>query len=153
MLMNNSSAEAGGLGSAELFCNSAASPQKHRKSRGLTKQVRATSRLRIALGKFEGNSGLIRIVDLVSGTTRQVPVQEWTHLDSVGWSADGKSLFVTNWSSKGGSILRVALSGKAQLLHTALGMELERPLPSPDGHYLAYGEVTTISNAWMIQNF
>ncbi len=55
---------------------------------------------RIAFGKFEGNSGLIRIVDLVSGTTRQVPVQEWTHLDSVGWSADGKSLLVTNWRPK-----------------------------------------------------
>jgi hypothetical protein len=32
-------------------------------------------------------------------------------------------------------------------------MEVERPVPSPDGHYLAYGEVTTAGNAWMIENF
>jgi hypothetical protein len=30
-------------------------------------------------------------------------------------------------------------------------MEIERPVPSPDGSFLAYGEVTTISNAWMVE--
>jgi len=108
---------------------------------------------RIAFGKFDDHNGKIRVVDLADGTTHEVLVKGWTHLDSVGWAADGKSLFVTNWASEGGAVLRVALSGEAQLLRREVGMEVERPVPSPDGHYLAYGEVTTAGNAWMIENF
>lgn len=109
---------------------------------------------RIAFGKLEGNGGHIRILDLAGGKARQISVKGWSNLTSVGWSVDGRSLFATNWASKGASILRVALNGETQLLHKApSGMQLERTVPSPDGHYLAFGEVATASNAWMIENF
>lgn len=106
---------------------------------------------RIAFGKFELRGGHIRILDLAGAEPRVVEPRAWDHLTSVGWSADGKSLFVTNWSSVAGSILHVALNGETQLLHKAAGMTLERPLPSPDGRYLVYGDVITTSNAWMIE--
>ncbi len=31
-------------------------------------------------------------------------------------------------------------------------MLFERPVPFPDGRYLAFAEVATASNAWMIEN-
>jgi Tol biopolymer transport system component len=108
---------------------------------------------RIAFGKCEPHGGHIRILDLANGERTQLTVEGWACFTSAGWSSDGKSLFVTNWASRGGSILRVALNGKTKLLYKALGMSLERPVPSPDGRFLAYGEVTTVSNAWMIENF
>jgi len=107
---------------------------------------------RIAFGGCEPHGSHIRILDLDGQRESQVSLRDWSCLTSVGWSTDGKSLFVTNWASRGGSILRVALNGEAKLLHKAVGMGLERPVLSPDGRFLAYGEVTTVSNAWMIEN-
>ena len=106
---------------------------------------------RIAFGKFEVSGGRIRILDLAGGEPRIIELRDWNNLISVGWSADGKSLFATNWSSLAGSILHVALNGEAHLLHTAAGMTLERPVPSPDGRYLIFGDVITTSNAWMVE--
>jgi hypothetical protein len=68
----------------------------------------------IAFGKFEVSGGRIRILDLAGGEPRIVELPDWSHLTSVGWSADGKSLFAKNWSSLAGSILHVALNGEAQ---------------------------------------
>jgi Tol biopolymer transport system component len=106
---------------------------------------------RIAFGKFEVNGGHIRILDLSNGESRVVELRGWDHLTSVGWSGDGRGLFATNWSSVAGSILHVTLNGETHLLHRAAGMTLERPLPSPDGRHLAYGDVITTSNAWMVE--
>lgn len=108
--------------------------------------------LRIAFGGCEPHGSRIRILDLERHQDSQVSLGDWSCLTSVGWSPDGKNLFVTNWATRGGSILRVALNGVSQVLRKSVGMGLERPLPSPDGRFLAYGEVTTISNAWMIEN-
>lgn len=107
---------------------------------------------RIAFGGCEPHGSHIRILDLDRHQENQLSLKDWSCLTSVGWSSDGKYLFVTNWASRGGSILHVALNCETRLLHKAIGMGLERPVPSPDGRYLAYGEVTTVSNAWMIEN-
>jgi Tol biopolymer transport system component len=109
---------------------------------------------RIAFGKFEGRGGHIRILDLAGGKTREISVKGWSHLTSVGWSADGRSLFATNWASIAASVLRVELDGETHPLYKApSSMQLERPVPSPDGRYLAFAEVGTASNAWMMENF
>jgi Tol biopolymer transport system component len=109
---------------------------------------------RIAFGKLEERGGHLCILDLAGGKRQEISVKEWSNLISVGWSVDGRSVFATNWASKGGSILRVTLDGEIQLLYKApSSSQLERPVPSPDGHYLAFGEVATMSNAWMMENF
>jgi Tol biopolymer transport system component len=109
---------------------------------------------RIAFGKFEGRGGHIHILDLTGGKAREIGVKGWSHITSVGWSADGRSLFATNWASMAASVLRVELDGETHPLYKApSSMQLERPVSSPGGHYLAFGEVATTSNAWMIENF
>ena len=107
---------------------------------------------RIAFSGCEPHGSHIRILDLERHHENEISLRDWSCLTSVAWLPDGKSLFVTNWAARGGSILRVALNGVPQVLRKSVGMGLERPLASPDGRFLAYGEVTTISNAWMIEN-
>jgi len=106
---------------------------------------------RIAFGETDEYIGRLRILKLRGGAAREVTVKGWTNLDSVAWSAGGDYLFVTKWLSQGGSLLRVDLTGAAQPLRKAI-MHIERPIPSPDGRYLAFGEVSSESNAWMIEN-
>lgn len=106
---------------------------------------------RIAFGKDEGSKGRVRILPVAGDGEQEVEVKGWGWLDSVAWSSDGKSLFVDSWSPKGGSLLHVLFNGQAQVLRKA-GLWMDRPTPSPDGRYLAFGEVTSNQNAWMIEN-
>jgi len=46
-------------------------------------------------------------------------------------------------------LLRVRLDGKAQMLYRGLKY-VENPFPSPDGRYLAFGEMTEDGNAWVL---
>lgn len=107
---------------------------------------------RIVFGQTDVRRGLLHILPLGGGPTADVLVNGWANLRSVGWSADGGQLFVSKGSSSGDSLLRVNLHGDAEVLRKA-GMWIERPAASPDGRYLAWGEVSSNSNAWMIENF
>ena len=108
---------------------------------------------RIAFGKFDPHHGNIRILPLRGGTARQISVQGWSHLNSVGWSADGKSLFVTKWGSRAGSLIRVDLNGVPQSQPLELFL-IERPVASPNGRHLAFAKLTPLEcNAWMIEHF
>jgi hypothetical protein len=72
---------------------------------------------------------------------------------SVGWAAEGASLFVSGTAPEGGAIIRhVFLDGRSELLYKVDG-SLERPTQSPDGRYLSFGQATSNSNVWTIQNF
>jgi Tol biopolymer transport system component len=104
---------------------------------------------RIALGKNEETKGLIRLLSLTGKPSREVPAGDWTHLLSVAWSHDGSALFVTAFASKGAPLLRVSLDGKAQLLYRGLKY-VENPVVSPNGRYLAFGEMTEDGNAWVM---
>jgi hypothetical protein len=106
---------------------------------------------RIAFIKLEETAGHIRIVDLASRQAREITLKGWNYLMSVGWAADGKSLFVAKWASRKreSSLLRVTLKGETQLI--LRGDHVERPVPSPDGRHLVFGLVTYSSNAWMVE--
>jgi hypothetical protein len=93
----------------------------------------------------------VRIVSLGGGTPRDVAVNGWSECDSLAWSADAQGLFISSWSVRGSSLLHVDLNGEAQLLRKAVKW-FERPLPSPDGRHLAFGEMTPESNAWIIED-
>ncbi len=106
----------------------------------------------IALGET-GRNGRIRILPLAGGAAREIPIRDFRAIASVGWSYNGSSLFVTGSAPEGGSVIRhVLMDGRSQLLYRADAW-LERPLASPDGRYLAFGQATSSNNVWMIENF
>jgi Tol biopolymer transport system component len=104
----------------------------------------------IAFGTREATSGVIQLVPLAGQAPRSVSAGGWTHLESVAWAANGAGLFVTSYGSKGFPLLFVSLDGHARLLHTA-HYYAESPVPSPDGRYLAFGEISPEGNAWIIE--
>jgi hypothetical protein len=104
----------------------------------------------IAFGTTEETSGRIRLLSLTGQPSREISVGRWTNLTSVAWAADGKALFVTGWASKEPPLLRVLLDGEAQLLYTGR-YYIQDPVPSPDGRYLAFGDVSEDSNAWIVE--
>jgi Tol biopolymer transport system component len=91
----------------------------------------------------------IRILDLASGAERHQLLAGSPLVYSVSWASDGKSLFVTTFSIKGSSLLRVFLDGRTRLLRQ-FSTWVETPIPSPDGSVLAFGEVSVNSNAWVL---
>ncbi|MGC1227130.1 MAG: hypothetical protein WA859_11670, partial [Candidatus Sulfotelmatobacter sp.] len=71
---------------------------------------------------------------------------------AVAWAADGKSLFLASFSSRGTSIIRSELAGEPKLMFKS-SWDIFSLDPSPDGHYLGFGPVIYNSNAWTIPSF
>lgn len=107
---------------------------------------------RIAYSEYELRSASIHILDLQSRATREVRLQGWAELTSLAWSADGQSLFVTSFSPTGSSLLRVTLDGRFWVLFKA-AKDVELPKPSPDGRSLAFSEIVSASNVWLLEGF
>jgi hypothetical protein len=58
--------------------------------------------------------------------------------------------FITNFDPAGSSLLHVTLDGKIRVLYKT-AKEAELPKASPDGRSLAFGEVVSASNVWLIE--
>lgn len=105
---------------------------------------------RIAYCERDLRSATIHIQDLGPGTTRDIPIPGWVELSALGWAADGKSLFVTNWEPAGSTLLHVTLDGRYRVLYKS-AKEAELPKASPNGRSLVFGEVVSASNVWLIE--
>jgi dipeptidyl aminopeptidase/acylaminoacyl peptidase len=104
----------------------------------------------IAFGRRDG-SDRIRLLSPAGEAPRELSTGGWMLLESASWAADGKSLFVSGFASKGGFLLRVGLDGRVEFLHRAIKY-MESPVASPDGRYVAFAENTADSNAFVIDN-
>jgi Tol biopolymer transport system component len=104
---------------------------------------------RVAYGD-RGAPPVIHVRELKQGATRDITIPQWPELLTVGWSADGGSLFATNFAPTGSSLLHISLDGKVDLLYKST-KDAELPKASPDGHYLAFGAVESSSNVWLIE--
>jgi hypothetical protein len=105
---------------------------------------------RIAYCERDLRSASIHIRELGRGMTRDIPIPGWVELSTLGWAADGKSLFVTNWAPAGSSLLHVTLNGRYRVLYKA-AKEAELPKASANGRFLPFGEVVSASNVWLIE--
>jgi Tol biopolymer transport system component len=105
----------------------------------------------IAFGARHTTNGRIMLLPLAGQMPREISAGDWKRLESVAWAADGQALFVTSYSSNGFPLLRVSLAGTAELLYTG-SYYIESPVPSPDGRYLAFGEITPEGNVWVIDD-
>jgi eukaryotic-like serine/threonine-protein kinase len=100
-----------------------------------------------------GRNDRIRILHLTPAGSREVPVKGFRLISAVGWSADGSDFFVTGMASEGGSVIRhIGVDGRNRLLYK-VDAWLETPLASPDGRYLSFGQATSSSNVWLLENF
>lgn len=107
----------------------------------------------VALSAFDYKAGDLQIVPLAGGTPQKLTAMPWTELVAAAWAADGKSLFLASYSSRGTSIVRMPLTGGPKLLFKQPSWDIFSLLPSPDGRYLAFGPVITNANAWTIASF
>lgn len=97
----------------------------------------------------------IEVLTLTNGKWREIATDSGAgDPRSVAWAADGKSLFMNYVTPDSFNLLHVALDGKMTLLHSGdRGQYFDKPIPSPDGKYLAFQTVTFDANVWIIDNF
>jgi hypothetical protein len=87
-------------------------------------------------------------------TKRDISVSADWSLQTVGWAADGKAVFVTVWTPKAFFLARADLAGPTQVLKNGGVSDLMPGIaPSPDGRYLAFGAETSDSNVWLLESF
>lgn len=108
---------------------------------------------RIALPVFDFKAGDVRILPLAGGAPRTVSAMPWTQLHGIAWAADGKGLFLASNSSRGAWIVHMDLTGNPKLLLRQPGLDVYSLAPSPDGHFLAFGDLQSNFNAWTITAF
>jgi Tol biopolymer transport system component len=107
---------------------------------------------RVALSVFDYKVADVQIVPLNGGAAQKFSVMPWTELVAVAWAADGKSLFLASYSSRGTSIVHTELTGASKPLFKS-SWDIFALTASPDGHALAFGPVITSANAWTIPSF
>jgi hypothetical protein len=95
----------------------------------------------------------VKIITLADKATTKLSAMPWTQLAAVGWAADGKGLFLASYSSRGTTIVTMSPGGKPNPLFKRPSWDTFSIMPSPDGHYLAFGPITANANAWTIANF
>ena len=100
-----------------------------------------------------GSKGRIRLRSTVSGETDELSVKGWEDLDSIEWSADGKSLFVGGRHESDSALLGVSLNGAVSVLLHSNSPQVIGPIQSPDGRSLVYAGISTARNVWQIENF
>jgi Tol biopolymer transport system component/predicted Ser/Thr protein kinase len=108
---------------------------------------------RVVLVQTEEQRGRLRIVHLSSGAVHPIDVEPWTGLQYVAWSPHGSGFFVTTWSPNGAALLHIDGQGTPQLLLQKQSAWLALPLPSPDGQTLAFAQLSTRTDAWLMENF
>jgi len=106
----------------------------------------------------------IHLLSLSGGAPREFSVHGANSLQSLDWTTDAKALYAANFTKQGAALLRVALSGKPQLLWQDYGttqpfsapfcggLSVPWAVPSPDGRHLALPRWQMNANMWMLQN-
>jgi len=84
---------------------------------------------RVAYGE-RGAASVIHVRELRQNLTRDISIPQWPELLTVGWSANGSSLFATNFAPTGSSLLHISLDGKVTLLYKS-PRTLTCPKPRP----------------------
>ncbi len=107
---------------------------------------------RLAVSEFSYVKSEISIVPLNGAAPQKISAMPWTELITVAWAADGKSLFLASFSSRGTAIVHLDFAGHTKLLFKP-NWHILTLEPSPGGKYLAFGPVIANSNAWTMGSF
>ena len=107
----------------------------------------------IALAMPQGPPTYIRVLPLMGGAPKNIPVDGWPAFQSIEWAADGQGWYVASRSAATNTLLFVDPQGHTKTLRQTLGGYDTYAIPSPDGHHLAFLEYTNANNAWLVENF
>ena len=108
---------------------------------------------RVAIKSKDQLSGRIRILDLRTGTERDLQLPSGWSIWYTTWAADGNALYASV-GVRSFFLARIGLDGKSQvLLNRGVNQFLGCPVSSPDGRYLAFCQQNFESNAWLLENF
>jgi Tol biopolymer transport system component len=106
----------------------------------------------IAIAEFSYTGGQVELIPIHGGAHQKLSAMPWTEITNLSWAADGKSLFLNSFSSRGSSIVHLNMNGQSKLLYKT-SWELFQLSASPDGKYLAFGPEIYDSNAWALGYF
>jgi Tol biopolymer transport system component/DNA-binding winged helix-turn-helix (wHTH) protein len=97
---------------------------------------------------------VIRLLTLKDGKERSISLKEWSSINALDWTADGRSLLVSASTATGtNALLSVNLQGRARPLWKQTKMFVGWGIPSPDGRSLALWQASGNANVWMVENF
>jgi Tol biopolymer transport system component len=95
----------------------------------------------------------IRVLDSQNGAEHDIPLQRGWSIWNLRWAAEGNALFAAAQTNTY-FIARIGLDGTTHILvDRGRAQWLTYPCPSPDGHYLAFSQRNSESNAWLLENF
>jgi len=97
--------------------------------------------------------GEIHLLSLSKGTFRQMDLGKWHRLQSISWSPDGRTLYVTSFASTGTTLLSAGLDGSVRILFQQGHNWLCCPKAAPNGRLLAFSVMEAQRDAAMIENF
>jgi serine/threonine protein kinase len=100
-----------------------------------------------------GEKGQVQIRTSSEGALRILDLGKWNYLQNIGWSADGKTLYVTSFASAGTTLLSAGLDGKTTILFRQGRNWLCCPTAAPNGRLLAFAATAIQRDAAMIENF
>jgi Tol biopolymer transport system component len=107
----------------------------------------------VALKSNDQLSGRIRILNLRTGTERNLELPPGWSIWQTNWAAGGNALYASA-QAKGFFLARIGLDGKSHvLLDRSVNQFVGCPVSSPDGRYLAFCQQNFESNAWLLENF
>ena len=107
---------------------------------------------RLAISEFSYQKGEISVVPLDGSAPQKISTMPWTELLTVAWAADGKSLFLASFSSRGTALVHLDFAGHSKLLIKPI-WSIPMLAASPDSKYLAFGPLISNSNAWTMGSF
>jgi Tol biopolymer transport system component/DNA-binding winged helix-turn-helix (wHTH) protein len=97
---------------------------------------------------------VIRLLTLKGGKERSIFLKDWSSINSLDWTADGKGLWVSASTNTGiNAVLNVDLQGRARPVWEQTKMYVGWAIPSPDGRQIALLQASGNSNVWMVENF
>ena len=109
---------------------------------------------RIAISSGDQLHGQVRVLDLHARTERNLQLPSGCFIWSLTWTADNNALLAGVSQTTNYQLVRIDLNGGTTvLLDRGRDYPLSHVRASPDGHHVAFSQLTFESNAWLIENF